>query len=117
MKYFTPRGTEIKEFNVFVGDFYPEEYSDVMSRAEFLEATENGHIMPCDGTLGEIIVDGKLTCYELEDYMMGFYMTFGRERVVFRAHPTEDFCYRIKSISMEQFRALEGNVQVCWYNK
>ncbi len=116
-KFFTPRGTEIKEYDKIVGEFSPKDYGDVMSREEWLECVENGDFIPYDGTLGEIVIDEMLTCYELEGWNMGFYLTFGDEKVIFRAAKGSDSCYRIKEITMDEFKALEGNVKVCWYNR
>ena len=111
-KFFTPTGHEIKEYESIVGDFTPKSYGDVMTREQWFDCD----FIPYDGTLGEIVIDGKLTCYELKGWASEFYLFLEGERVYFDFTEDKNF-YRVKLISTEEFKALEGDVQVCWYNR
>lgn len=117
MSIFLPTGKEIKEYEFAVGLFIPKDYADVMTREEWLECVENGDFIPYDGTLGEIVIDGYLTVYELEGWGHQAWLTDDDGEPVYFGLTSEKEAYRIKQISMKEFKALEGNVQVCWYNR
>ena len=114
MKYVTPAGHEIKEYDIFVGKFVPKEHGCVMTREDWLAC----NFARDDGHLGEIIVNGLLTVYELKGWASEFYLTFGEkpEKVYFSLTNTKE-CYRVHLITMEAFKALPSRVEVCWYNK
>lgn len=125
MTYKTPRGNEIKEYELFVGDFTIEDIlkgksymdeEDLYTREGWLEAVEEGHFIPYDGTVGEIFIDGKLTNYRLVGWTPDLYLTFGEEKVYFGVLPDGEV-HREDPLTVEEFKALEGKIQLLWYNR
>ncbi len=99
---------ELKVFDSVVEPFVPKNYGDVLSREDWLDYVKSGSFIPYDGTLGEIIIDNQLTCYELAGWGSGF---------GFGTSASGEFLFETKIITLEQFKELEGNVQVVWYNR
>ncbi len=125
MTYTTPSGSIIKEHDIFVENVRIEDVlarktymdaEDVFTRERWLKCVDIKGFIPYDGHVGEIFINGKLTHYRLKGWIWDLYLTFGEEKVYFSTL-TKDECYRTYPITMNEFKALEGKVQLLWYNR
>lgn len=117
MTFIMPNGKELQKLERVVEPFVAKDYADVMSREDWLACVEAGGFIPYDGHLGEIVIDGYLTVYQLEGWGLWSWLEDENGKPLYTNTDSKGNPYRVKPISMDELKALEGNVQVCWYNK
>jgi hypothetical protein len=78
------------EYESFVGD--------IMSIKEFMELHKSTSIMPYDGAIGDVIVDGKITNIKVKDWCMYLY---------------DDY----EEMTLDKLLKLKGQVEIRWCNK
>jgi hypothetical protein len=93
--------------SVIIEKFQGVSFGDRMTREDWLECVDCGGFIPYDGTLGEIIINDHLTAYRLRGWSGGWDFDTDSKKNK----------YSIVSISMEQFKNLQGKVEVMWYNR
>lgn len=76
-------------------------YGDRIPLNEFLEYRESGGIMPQDGTLGEVLVDGRTTDINVPGWGWGDWLA---------GEQTSNW-------SLNELDQIEGEVDIMWYNK
>lgn len=97
---------DVIEDIIIIGEFTDKNNGDKFTREEWLKCVNAGDFIPSDGSLGEIIIDNKLTTYQLAGWEFGFpFITF------------EEKHYQLITISLQEFLDLNGNIEVMWYNK
>lgn len=106
----TPTGTPIYIFEKFIPVVFDDkDMGDRVLREDFVGAEQEDQTFWYDGHVGEILIDGKLTCYGL-----------GNEWLPFRTWTVKGdtkFCYEPITLRWEEFLALEGKVEVVFYSK